>query len=110
MATPRLRLAALVRAAALATPGVVALDAGRRGVRATAGEGFRVDGVVCAVLPSGRYQASVYLVAAMVPLPPLADAVRARAQRHAEIAGLATQLGPVDVVVERVVAPPEAPP
>jgi len=107
-ASLRLRLAALVRAAALATPGVVDLDAGRMGIRMTASEGLRVDGVVCAALPGGRYQASVHLVAAMVALHPLADAVRARVQRDAAIAGMAARLAPVEVAVEDVRAPVEA--
>lgn len=109
-ASLRLRLAALVRAAALATPGVVGLDAGRTGFRMTASDGLRVDGVVCAALPDGRYQASVHLVAAMVALRPLADAVRARVQRDAAIAGLGARLGPVDVAVENVHAPAEVRP
>lgn len=101
-ASMRLRLAVFVRAAALATPGVVGLDAGRTGMHMTASDGLRVDGVVCAALPDGRYQASVHLVAAMVPLRPLAEAVRARVQRDAASAGLAGRLGPVDVAVENV--------
>lgn len=101
-ASLRLRLAALVHAAALTTPGVVGLDAGRTGIRMTASDGLRVDGVVCAALPGGRYQASVHLVAAMVPLRPLGDAVRARVQRDATIAGLAARLAPVEVAVEDV--------
>jgi len=107
-ASLRLRLAALVRAAALATPGVVGLDAGRTGIRMTASDGLRVDGVVCAALPGGRYQVSVHLVAAMVPLRSLADAVRARVERDAANAGLAGRLGPVDVAVEDVSTPAEA--
>ena len=109
-ASVRLRLAALARAAALATPGVVALDAGRAGMRMTASEGLRVDGVVCAALPDGRYQVSVHLVAAMVALRPLADAVRARVERDVAIAGLAEWLGPVDVAVEDVQGRTEARP
>ena len=101
-ASVRLRLAAFARAAALATRGVVGLDAGRAGMRMTASEGLRVDGVVCAAMPDGRYQVSVHLVAAMVPLRQLADAVRARIERDAAIAGLADRLGPVDVGVEDV--------
>jgi hypothetical protein len=106
----RLRLAALARAAALATPGVVELDAGRAGMRMTASEGMRVDGVVCAALADGRYQLSVHLVGAMVSLRPLADAVRARVERDVAIAGLADQLGPVDVAVEDVEVRAEARP
>jgi hypothetical protein len=106
-ASLRLRLAALVRAAALSTPGVVGVDPGRMGVQMTASDGLRVDGVVCAALPGGRYHAAVHLVAAMVPLRPLADAVRARVQRDVTIAGLAERLGPVDIVVEDVRMPAE---
>lgn len=101
-ASLRLRLAALARAAALWTPGVVGLDAGRTGIRMTASGGLRVDGVVCAALPDGRYQASIHLVVAMVPLRPLADAVRAQVQRDVTSAGLAERLGPVDIAVEDI--------
>ena len=98
----RLRLAALARAAALSTRGVVGLDAGRVGLRMTASEGLRVDGVVCAALPDGRYQVSVHLIATMVSLRELADAVLARVERDAAFAGLADRLGPVDVAIEDV--------
>ena len=109
-ASVRLRLAAVARAAALATRGVLGLDAGRAGLRMTASGGLRVDGVVCAALPDGRYQLSVHLVAAMVALRPLADAVRARVERDVANAGLADRLGPVDVAVEDVRAQGEARP
>lgn len=108
-ASVRLRLAAVAHAAALATRGVVGLDAGRAGMRMTASAGLRVDGVVCTALPEGRYQVSVHLVAAMVELRPLADAVRERVERDVAIAGLADRLGPVDVAVEDVQARTEAP-
>ena len=107
-ASMRLRLAALARAAALATPGVIGLDAGRTGMRMTASAGLRVDGVVCVALPDGRYQVSVHLVAAMVELHALADAVRARVERDVASAGLSDRLGPVDVAVEDVQARTEA--
>jgi hypothetical protein len=98
----RLRLATLARAAALSTPGVVGLDAGRVGLRMTASEGVRVDGVVCAARSDGRYQVSIHLVATMVSLRSLADAVRARVERDVAVAGLADRLGPVDVAIEDV--------
>jgi hypothetical protein len=101
-ASVRLRLAAVARAAALATRGVVGLDSGRAGMRMTAGAGLRVDGVVCVAQPDGRYQVTVHLVAALVPLRALADAVRARVDREAATARLADRLGPVDVVVEDI--------
>jgi hypothetical protein len=110
-ASVRLRLAAVASAAALATRGVLGLDAGRAGMRMTASEGLRVDGVVCAALgDDGRYQVSVHLVAAMVSLRPLADAVRARVERDVANAGLADRLGPVNVAVEDVQARTEARP
>ena len=93
-----------------ARDGDVALDAGRTGIRMTASEGLRVDGVVCAALPDGRYQLSLHLVAAMVALRPLADAVRARVERDVAIAGLAERLGPMDVAVEDVQVRREARP
>ena len=107
-ASVRLRLAAVARAAALATRGVVGLDAGRAGLRMTASQGLRVDGVVCAAAPDGRYQVSVHLVAAMVALRPLADAVRARVDRDVAIVGLADRLGRVDIAVEDVQVRTEA--
>ena len=64
--------------------------------------------MVCAALGDGRYQLSVHLVAAMVALRPLADAVRARVDRDVAIAGLADRLGPVDVAVEDVQVRTEA--
>ena len=109
-ASVRLRLAVIARAAALATRGVVGLDAGRAGLRMTASEGLRVDGVVCAALSDGRYQLSVHLVAEVVALRPLADAVRARVERDVAIAGLADRLGPVDVAVEDIQVRTEARP
>ncbi len=109
-ASVRLRLAAVARAAALATRGVIRLDSGRTAMRMTASAGLRVDGVVCVALPDGRYQVSVHLVAAMVALRPLADAVRARVQRDVTTAGLADRLGRVDVAVEDVQAQTEARP
>jgi precorrin-3B methylase len=109
-ASVRLRLAAVARAAALGTRGVVGLDAGRAGMRMTGSAGLRVDGVLCVALPHGRYQVSVHVVAAMVALRPLADAVRARVEHDAAVAGLADRLGPVDVAVEDVQARTEARP
>jgi len=109
-ASVRLRLAAIARAAALATRGVVGLDAGRAGLRMTASEGLRVDGVVCTALSDGRYQLSVHLVAEVVALRPLADAVRARVERDVAIAGLADRLGPVNVAVEDIQVRTEARP
>ena len=107
-ASVRLRLAAVARAAALATRGVVGLDAGPARMSMTASQGLRVDGVVCVALPDGRYQVSVHLVAAMVALRPLADAVRTRVERDAAVAGLADRLGPVDIAVEDVEVATEA--
>jgi hypothetical protein len=107
-ASVRLRLAALARAAALATRGVVGLDAGPAGMRTTASAGLRVDGVVCAALSDGRYHVSVHLVAGMVALRPLADAVRRRVERDVAIVGLADRLGPVDIAVEDVEVGTEA--
>ena len=109
-ASVRLHLAAVARAAALATRGVARLDAGPAGMSITASGGLRVDGVVCTALADGHYQVSVHLVAGMVALRPLADAVRARVERDVAAAGLADRLGPVDVAVVDVETGTEARP
>src|SRR5688500_20218261 len=85
-ASVRLRLAALARAAALGTRGVVGLDAGGTGIRMTASAGQRVDGGVCAALPAGRCRVSVRLVAALVARRPCAGAGPPRGGRDVAIA------------------------
>ena len=106
-ASMRLRLAALARAAALATRGVVGLDAGRTGMRMTASAGLRVDGVVCAALGDGRYHCPStssprWSRCARWPTP------SGRASHASRLAGLADRLGPVDVAVEDVQVRTEA--
>lgn len=90
--------------ASLAVPGVVDLDAGSSGAYVTLAEGERLPGVTAVAVPDGRYAVTLNVVARMVPLEPLAEAVRAHVQRAANAAGLVAELGPVDVVVADVVA------
>jgi hypothetical protein len=75
--SPRLALAALARDTALAVAGVAALDAGTGGLFVTAGGGERVPGVRCLVAPDGGYDLALRLVCRLVPLPALAESVRA---------------------------------
>ena len=51
---------------------------------------------------------SARISSAIAVVGPLADAVRARVERDVAIAGLADQLGPVDVAVEDVQVRTEA--
>ncbi len=106
----RLVLARLALAAALSAPGVVGSDAGRLGTRTTLDGLARLPGVTAVVLPDGRYGVSLYLVARLVPLHPLAERVRALVARAAATAGLAAALGPVDIAFENVVENAGAPP
>lgn len=91
-ATPRAALTEVVRAAALATPGVVAVP---------------VDGARAVALDAQRYEVGVEIVARLVPLPALAEAIRERAGRAAERAGLGAELGDVRVRIVGVRAAEE---
>lgn len=86
--SPRIALAALVRDVALAVDGVVALDDGASGRFVTAGGGERIGGVRCLAAPGGGFDVSLRLVCELVPLPAVADRVRAavgEAARTAEV-------------------------
>ncbi len=86
--SPRVELAALTRDVALAIEGVVGLDSGAGGLFVTAGGGVQVPGVRCVAAPEGGYDVSLRLVCRVVPLPALADGVRAAVVTAAAIAGL----------------------
>jgi hypothetical protein len=86
--SPRVQLAALARDTALAIENVVALDAGAGGLFVTAGGGVGVPGVRCLAAPEGGYDVSLRLVCRLVPLPALADRVRAAIVTAAAIAQL----------------------
>lgn len=98
----RLRLARLAREASLAADGVVCAAPGPLGLRATVVGRERVAGVVALAEADGRYGVTLHLTARLVPLPPLAEQVRARVREAASAAGLADSLGSVDVAIDDV--------
>lgn len=81
-------LAGLAAEAAVATPGVARLHAGRAD-----------EGVSAVVEVSGRYEVTVRVVAEPVPIPATASALRERVVDAARTAGLDDQLGSVTVIV-----------
>lgn len=92
-----LAVARAVTAAALAVPGVVALDHGRLGEFATHGPGRRVPGVAVRGLGAEQRVAVRIVVDGRSPVVPIADAVR-----DAILAALGDRPGgppPVDVHV-----------
>ena len=97
----RVRAAQLTRAAALAEPGVVDLDAGVAGRFATIGGGTRVTGVTAAAAPEGGYDVAVRLVCEMVKLHPLADRVRTAIETEAHFHKL--ELASLDIEIVDVV-------
>ncbi len=101
----RVELVRLALTHALAVDGVVRADAGLLGTRVTLDGSERLAGVTAAALSDGRYGLTLHLVARVVPLPPLADRVRARIERGASRAGLEKALGPIDIVFEDVDLP-----
>lgn len=101
----RVRLARLAHDAALADPGVTALDPGPAGVRATRDGQHLLPGVVSAAAAGGRYELALHLVAVPEDLPALGRRVRAAVAAAAHTEGLEEQLGQVSVRVEDVVAP-----
>ena len=105
--SPRAQLARLALTTALAVEGVDEANAGPLGLRMTVDGGERVVGVVSAALPEGGYAVALHLTARMVPLRPLAAAIRTRVVAAAAGAGLASELGPVDITFEDVREPGE---
>ncbi|MEJ7844631.1 MAG: hypothetical protein WKF93_03225 [Acidimicrobiales bacterium] len=71
-----LAVARAVTAAALAVPGVVALDHGRLGEFATHGRGGRISGVAVRGLGAEQRVAVRIVVDGTMPVLPIADAVR----------------------------------
>ena len=94
----RVRIAEVAHGAALATPGVVRLDAGAAGLITTVGGGARVRGVTSTVAPEGGYDLALRLVCAPVALHPLADAVRAAVQAATRRAGLIAATVSIEIV------------
>lgn len=98
-----MRLAHLAINAALAVDGVLAADAGPRGMHATGSGATMLRGVRVAAEPGGRYSVDLGLRARLVALPALADAVRARVMRSALIAGSGDQVGAISVTFHDIV-------
>jgi hypothetical protein len=68
-------LAAAIRRAVLAVPGVVGISPGRAFVEATYGPGVTVHGVGMGVI-HGQYEVSVHVITGPTPLPLLARRLR----------------------------------
>lgn len=101
----RVRLARLAHDAALADPGVSALDAGPTGVRATRDGPELLPGVVSAAVAGGRYELDLHLVAVPEDLRATGERVRSAVATSAAQQGLGDQLASVSVRIEDVVAP-----
>lgn len=101
----RVRLARVVLDAVLAVPDVLAVDSGPRGQHATASAGGVVRGVLVVAAGGGTYTVDVGVRARMVALPPLADAIRERIRRSAQIAGDDARLGAIGVTFHDVLDP-----
>ena len=102
MRSTRVRLGRLALEAALAVPGVVRGHGGRMGLAFTNDGGERLEGVVATVLPDGSVGLELHLEAELVPLPALAEAVRAAVLRAV---GTSDPVGPVAIRFEDVVEP-----
>jgi hypothetical protein len=101
----RARLAAIARDGALAVPGVIALARRAAGSSAfvTVGvDGEPLHGVLCAAGTGGGYDVSLEIEAALVPLVPLAAAIRASVIELAEADGLADLLDSLSIAFSDV--------
>jgi len=95
----RERLARLALEAALATPGVLAPNAGVTGLHATWIAGGRLPGVRVIASAGETWSVELGLTAGLVPLRPLADAVRGRVEHALALAGLRGAVSEVDVAL-----------
>jgi hypothetical protein len=84
----RFRLARLARETSLRVPGVVGTDTGPIGLFITVGGGERLEGVMCVATTGGGYEISLRLACALVPLPQLAEQVKAAVAATAADAGI----------------------
>ena len=108
----RATLARLAHAAAIATTGVADTTSGRAGLWVTMDGAKRIPGVVSTALPDGTYGVELHLTAGLLPLHPLADAVREAVGGAIRAAGLGGSLGPIDIAIDDIAAPapPAGPP
>lgn len=95
----RERLARLALEAALATPGVLAPNAGATGLHATWIGGERLPGVRVVAHAGETWTVELGLTAGLVPLHTLAAEVRGRVERALALAGLAGAVSEVDVAL-----------
>jgi hypothetical protein len=104
----RVRVAGAALEAALEVPGVLGSDPGPSGRRVT-GEpaSGALIGVLATAQSDGRYAVDLSLVADMVPLPALADQVRARVRKRVGAEQLGDVLGAVNVEFASVVTAEE---
>ena len=94
----RVRVARAALQAALEVPGVLGSDSGPSGRRVTADPASGpLIGVLATAQSDGLYAADLSLVADMVPLPALAEEVRARVRRRVDGEELGDVLGVVNV-------------
>jgi hypothetical protein len=99
----RLPLARVALQAALAAPGVLGSDPGPRNLRVTDDRPAGVlTGVSATASADGRYTIDLCLIAGMVPLPELAETIRARVRAEAARRHLDQELGAVNVQFTRV--------
>jgi hypothetical protein len=104
----RVRVARAALQAALEVPGVLGSDSGPSGRRVTADpDSGPLIGVLATAQSDGRYAVDLSLVADMVPLPALAEEVRARVRRRVDDEELGEVLGVVNVEFASVVTADE---
>jgi len=104
----RVRVARAALQAALDVPGVLGSDSGPSGARVTADPAFgALTGVLATAQSDGRYAVDLSLVADMVPLPALAEEVRAHVRKRVNGEQLGTVLGAVNVEFASVVTAEE---
>jgi len=101
----RVRLTRLALTAALRVPGVLGSDTGPGKLFVTVGDGERLQGIVCAAAKPGGYEVGLRLVCGMVPLPQLAEQVKAAVRVAAARATI--DIVSVDVTVADVVTATE---
>ena len=108
----RVRLARLALDAALATDGVDGGTDGPVRMWVTVEQGQRYPGVTAYVTADGTHDVGLHLVVEPVPLHPLAEAIRSRAEADVAAAGLAGRLGSIDIAFEDLASPgaPAPPP
>lgn len=105
----RIRLARAALGGAHAVPAVVRGDAGPSGACVTSDPPVVLEGVSVVAQPGGRFEVGLSLVAQLVPLHELAEAVRREVAAAAARDGLDDRLGEVSVDFVDVLAPGELP-